>query len=235
MVDAEENKKEDLLNTLASTLDGLSSRQKNLSETLVGVDKRHQQCLTKLTQEKENVMKMVENKFDIMIRETKDKAEQSYKIQSEMTSLEGNLALLIQMKHYVDNETLTAEDVKNCEENLASIKAQCNSPVKLRQCEYMEFTGNQNKETLVEQLCGELTRKCFTLGEEEIEHAQTYLSVPKFKRKRYITPVTGQTWLIYGFYTVRSFFEIHQQLHQTSKELHFTPLNSKQNFVDELL
>ena len=173
------------MHTLESTLYGLSSRQKNLSKALIDVDRRYQQCLKKIRQEKENIIKMVEIKFDVVIRETKAQREEAKsKIQNKTTLMEGNLALLNQMRQYVDNGTLTAEDVRNCQENLDSVKTQCNSiPTKLWRCEYVEFTGNEIKEALVEQLCGELTRKCFSLE----ENAQTCPVVPKFKRKRCIT------------------------------------------------
>ena len=110
--------------------------------------------MEKLKEEKRTILNLVSDKYDSLIQEAENQTEES---RSKMTSLEENLILLDNIKQYVGREPLLSREVKNYQEAVNSVtEHNDHAPLQLH---YVEYTGNKDKERLVEELCGEFSHK----------------------------------------------------------------------------
>ena len=161
VVDIDVDRKEDLLTSLTSAIGSLSSR-KRLIETIQAEEgRKNEGCLNNLSQEKQSTLKMVKDRYDSLIAVVANEKDKSgARIKSEMTSLEESLSLLNNIKQYLDEETLSQRDVRDCEETIESKTERIDHilttpPSK----EYIEYIENNGKDKLVEELCGELMQR----------------------------------------------------------------------------
>ena len=130
------------------------SKREKISTIQIPVDRKNDECLEKLRDEKEKTVNLVRDRFDSMIREVTNQKEESRR---EMTSLDENLTLLNNVEVHLDEETLTAKDVKCYQETLDSIKQHTEQiPSEPRVDVYMEYSHFTDKEWLIGQLCGKL-------------------------------------------------------------------------------
>ena len=151
VVDVSENRTEKLLDNLASSIQSLSFKKYQITT----VQEKNEQCLKKLKEEKRTILNLVRDKYDSMIQEAENQKEKS---RSKITSLEENLDLLNNIKQYISSETLSPTEIKNCQETVDSVTEHNDkAPLELW---YMEYTENKEKQRLVQELCGELSRKC---------------------------------------------------------------------------
>ena len=155
-MDVNENRKAELVTCLSSAIESVSFKKEKIASTQIPVDRKNDECLETLRDEKNKTLDMVRDKYDSMIRQATNQKEEARR---EMTSLEENLTLLNNVKVHVDEETLTPRDVKNYQETLDSIKQHTEQiPSEPRVNVYMEltYTPFRNKEWLLGQLCGKL-------------------------------------------------------------------------------
>ena len=150
VIDADERGKEELLDNLASAIQSLSFKK----EQIAMVQKKSEKCMLKLTEEKRSILNLVRDKYDSMITQATNQMEE-YK--REMTSLQENLVLLNNIKQYISTNTLSLIEVKKCQETVKTVtKHDDQAPLVLR---YMEYTENKDRERLVKELCGEMSRR----------------------------------------------------------------------------
>ena len=154
VVDVEENRKEELLTSLTSAIESVSFKKEKIASTQIPVDRKNDDCLETLRDEKNKTLDMVRDKYDSMIRQATNQKGES---RCEITSLEENLTLLNNIKIHIDAETLTPRDVKSYQETLDSIKQHTEQiPSEPRVNVYMEYSYRTDKEWLVGELCGKL-------------------------------------------------------------------------------
>ena len=154
VVDVEENRKEELETSLNSAIENVSIKKEKIASTQIPVDRKNNECLETLRDEKNKTLDMVRDKYDSMIRQATNQKEES---RHEMMSLEENLTLLNNVKVHVDEETLSPGDVKSYQETLDSIKQHTEQiPSEPRVNVYMEYMYLTDKEWLIGQLCGKL-------------------------------------------------------------------------------
>ena len=150
VIDADERRKEELLGNLASAIQSLSFKK----EQIAMVQRKSEKCVLKLKDEKRSIINLVRDKYDSMIRQATNQTEE-YK--SDMTSLQENLVLLNNIKQYNRTNTLSPTEVKKCQETVKTV-TEHNDQAPLVLC-YMGYTENKDKERLVQELCGEMSRR----------------------------------------------------------------------------
>ena len=167
IVDADENKKEELLTSLTSAIESLSFKKDQITTVQNAEESKNDDCLQKLTEEKRSTPNMVRNKYNSLIADAlKQKGVSSSRRGNEMTLLEENLVLLNNIKQYVDEETLSAGDVKNYQDTVDSITQHTDyALLGPRTYEFIEYTENKDRERLVEELCGQLIRRKHSINE----------------------------------------------------------------------
>ena len=149
VVDAGENQKKELLDNLTSAVESLSVKQDKITTVL----KKNERCLETLKEEKRTVLNLMRDKYDSLIQEADNLTEES---RSKMTSLEENLILLNNIKQYINKETVSPREVKNYYEAVNRVTDHKDHvPFELY---YVEYTKSKDKEKLVKELCGELSR-----------------------------------------------------------------------------
>ena len=132
VVDVDENRMEELLNNLTSSIETLSFKK----EEITIVQKTNERCLKKLKEEKRTVLNLVRDKYDSLIRQVENEAEES---RSKMVSVAENLILLDNIKQYTGRETLSPKEVKNYQEAVNSVKEHnIHAPLELY---YLEYTA----------------------------------------------------------------------------------------------
>ena len=150
VVDVDENRMEELLNNLTSSIEILSFKK----EEITTVQKSNERCLKTLKEEKRRILNLVRDKYDSLIQEAENQTIES---RSKMVSVAENLILLDNIKQYTSRETLLPKEVKNYQEAVNSVKEHnIHAPLELY---YLEYTASKDNERLVEELCGELLRK----------------------------------------------------------------------------
>ena len=161
IVDAHENRKDELQDNLTSAIETLSFKKDQMKTAQSTAERKTDNCLQKLTEEKRSTLNIVRNRFNSLIADVlKQKAEYSFPSGNEMTSLEDNLILLSNIQQYVNDEMLSPRDVKNCQDTVSSITQHTDyTLLGQRTYGFMEYTENKDKEKVVEELCGQLTRR----------------------------------------------------------------------------
>ena len=127
VVDKDVDRKEELLTSLTSAIESLSSRKRLIETIQAEVGRRNERCLNDLSKEKQSTLKMVKDRYDSLLAvAANQKDKSSARIKSEMTSLEESLSLLNNIKQYLDKETLSPTDVRDCEETIEKITEHTN-------------------------------------------------------------------------------------------------------------
>ena len=117
VVDVDEYRKEELLENLKSAIEALSSKKEQFTMAQIKVERKNEECLKILMEEKRSTLSMVRNKYNSLIADVlKEKEKSSSKSGNEMTSLEEKLGLFSNIKQYVVEETLSLREVRNCQE-----------------------------------------------------------------------------------------------------------------------
>ena len=174
VVDVDENRKEELLENLNSAIDSFSLKKEKLANTQIPMDRKKDECLEKLKEEKEKTLNLVRDRYDSMIEEATNQKEETRR--KMMTSLDENMACLTNIKRQVKEETLRPRDVKSYQETLDSIKQHTELiPSEPRVDMFMEYTYLTDKERLVGELCGKL--------QPRNHRSQIDQVLPKFQRK----------------------------------------------------
>ena len=161
VVDKDVDRKEELLSSLTSAIESMSSRKRLIETIQAEVGRRNERCLNNLSKEKQSTLKMMKDRYDSLLAvAANQKDKSSARIKSEMTSLEESLSLLNNIKQYLDEETLSPRDVRDCEETIKKITEHIDHilttpPSK----EYVVYIENKRKDRLVEELCGELMQR----------------------------------------------------------------------------
>ena len=161
VVDIDVDRKEELLSSLTSAIENLSSRKRLIETIHAEVGRKNEGCLNNLSEEKKSTLKMVKDRYDSLIAvAANQKDKSSARIKSEMTSLEESLNLLNNIKQYLDEETLSPRDVRNCEETIEKITEHIDHilttpPGK----EYIVYIENKRNDRLVVELCGKLMQR----------------------------------------------------------------------------
>ena len=162
VVDVEENRKEELVTNLTATIESISLTKEKIAKTQIPVDRKNEECLDKLKQEKEETLNLVRDKYDSMIREVEKQKEKS---RSEIIPLNENLALLNNIKLHLDEQGITPTDIKNYQETLDQIPSEASSPV-----EYMEYKYYTDKQWLVSELCGKLLPRNYKMDDGQTQN-----------------------------------------------------------------
>ena len=150
VVDVDENRKEELLTRLTSAIESLSFKKNQIKI----VQKKNEKSLSKLKEDKRTILNLVRDKYDSMIQEAENQKKES---RSKMTSLQESLIVLNDLKQQLNRETISAKQVKNCQETVDSVVEHNDlAPLEVY---YMEYTENRDKDRLVQELCGELSRR----------------------------------------------------------------------------
>ena len=157
MDEEKEEQKGELLTNLSSTMVSLSSRKEQIAPAQRIVNKKNEECLKKLIEEKGYILNIVTARCDSLIREAANQKEESKR---EMTSVQENLDLLNNIRAHIDQEALALGDVESCTETASSIIQRTNDTLLVAPTfEYVEYNNCEVKERLVEQLCGGLIKK----------------------------------------------------------------------------
>ena len=121
-MNADENRKEQLLTSLTSAMASLSSRKNQIQITKKIVERKNDECVEKLSNEEGIIVQMVRDKFTSLIKETKkQKAESGSRAGSQMTSLEEKIALLYNIKLNINKENLSQRDAIDYQETVDGI------------------------------------------------------------------------------------------------------------------
>ena len=175
IVDAGENEKEELLTSLTSAIESLSFKKDQITAVQNAEERRNDDCLQKLTEEKRSILNMVRNKYNSLIADAlKQKEVSSSRSGNEMTSLEENLVLLSNIKQYMNKETLSPREVRIYQDTVNSVVQHTDyALLGPRTYEFMAYTENRDKERLVEELCGQLTRRKHSINAFEQKRKQS--------------------------------------------------------------
>ena len=160
VVDVDENRKEELLTSLTSAIENLSSWEEQVDAVQITVETKNDGCLRKLRGDKKSTLIMVGKMYDSLIDAAATQEEFNSRNGNKMTSLKENVLLLNHMKLHMEPEAVSQKDVENYQETLDSITQHTHRTLfGAGSYEYLEYTENKEKERLVKLLRGELTRK----------------------------------------------------------------------------
>ena len=119
VVETEEIEKEALLENIEAVVKDLKERKKNILEVKKTAESENMECLKNLTARKEEVIEMINQRFEEMLAEVREKGQND--VTEKLKIIDEHLDLLNNIKESADKEIITHQEIEADMETVTSV------------------------------------------------------------------------------------------------------------------